>query len=189
MPAVLGPALVAAILLSVAGAQKLLDPTMTVGALQALRLPSSALLVRAGSAAELLIGVLALAAGGPVLWALVAASYLAFSVVVVVALRSGSPLGTCGCFGREETPPHVVHVALNFGLATAAVLAAARSWAGFAELALPILARVGVVSLLLLASGLVYACYVEIPRALAAAMAVRELDLVKLGRARHTHGE
>ena len=41
VPALTGPALVAAALLVLAGAQKLLDPTMTVGALRALRLPSS----------------------------------------------------------------------------------------------------------------------------------------------------
>ena len=48
MPALTGPAIVAAALLALAGAQKLVDPTMTVGALRALHLPSSAWLVRAG---------------------------------------------------------------------------------------------------------------------------------------------
>ena len=79
MPALTGPALVAAALLALAGAQKLVDPTMTVGALRALRLPSSPWLVRLGSAAELALGVAAIVVGGAALWWAVAASYLAFA--------------------------------------------------------------------------------------------------------------
>src|SRR3546814_7851889 len=90
---------------------------MTVGALRAMRLPSSALLVRAGSAAELVLGVAAIVVGGAVLWWLVAVSYLAFAGFVLAALRKGTMIGTCGCFGREETPPHWSHVALNVVLA------------------------------------------------------------------------
>ena len=116
MPALTGPSLVVAALLAVAGAQKLLDPTMTVGALRALRLPSSPLLVRVGSAAELALGVGAIVVGGSVLWSLVAVSYLAFTVFVGTALRRGTMIGSCGCFGREETPPHRVHVVLDVGL-------------------------------------------------------------------------
>jgi hypothetical protein len=41
MPALTGPALVAAALLALAGAQKVVDPTMTVGALRALGLPAA----------------------------------------------------------------------------------------------------------------------------------------------------
>jgi hypothetical protein len=188
MPVVLGPALVAAVVLAVAGAQKLLDPTMTVGALRALRLPSSPLLVRLGSAAELTLGAAAAAVGGPVAWALVAASYVAFSAVVVAALRVGSPLGTCGCFGRDETPPHALHVALNLALAGAAALAAAGRVGGVDELPAALLARAGVGGLVLLGCALVYACYVEVPRALAAAAAVRELELSSLGQAHPSGG-
>src|SRR3546814_13382738 len=113
MPALTLPALVLAALLALAGAQKVLDPTMTVGALRAMRLPSSPLLVRVGSAAELVLGVAAIVVGGAVLWWLVAVSYLAFAGFVLAALRKGTMIGTCGCVGREETPPHRDHVALN----------------------------------------------------------------------------
>src|SRR3546814_12878959 len=127
MPALTLPALVLAALLALAGAQKVLDPTMTVGALRAMRLPSSPLLVRVGSAAELVLGVAAIVVGGAVLWWLVAASYLAFAGFVLAALRKGTMIGTCGCFGREETPPHWSHVALNVVLADRKSVVAGKS--------------------------------------------------------------
>jgi hypothetical protein len=121
----------AALLLVVAGAGKVADPTRTVGALRALRvrrgpaLPSSPLLVRAGAAGELVLGAATLVYGGRVLPLLVAASYLGFAAFVAAALRSGTPVGTCGCFGRADTPPRPVHVLLDALLAAGAVAAAA----------------------------------------------------------------
>jgi hypothetical protein len=166
--ALTGPALVAAVLLALAGAQKLLDPTMTVGALRALRLPASPLLVRAGSAAELVLGTAAVAVGRSVLWGLVAASYLAFGAFVVAALRQGTMIGSCGCFGREETPPHVSHVALNLGLAAIAAATAVRSPGSVLEaLAGEPGTAAGVVALSAVALFLLYAAFVELPRTLA----------------------
>lgn len=169
MPALTAPSLVAAALLALAGGQKLLDPTMTVGALRALRLPASVLAVRAGSAAELALGVAAITAGGAALWWLVAASYVAFSAFVVAALRSGTMIGSCGCFGREETPPHPVHVGVNLALAAVATMAAVRPSGALVE---AILDEPGagavVVGLSGLAVYLVFAAFVVLPRALAA---------------------
>jgi hypothetical protein len=169
VPALTGPALVAAALLALAGAQKVLDPTMTVGALRALRLPSSPLLVRVGAGAELALGVAAIAVGGAALWLLVAASYIAFAAFVLAALRQGTMIGSCGCFGREETPPHWSHVALNLGLA--AVAAAAGGTLDGAPLEAltdhPVQGAV-VASLAALGLYLLYALYVELPRTLAA---------------------
>lgn len=168
MPALTGPALVVAALLTLAGAQKLLDPTMTVGALRAMRLPSSSVLVRAGSAAECALGVAAIAAGGAALWWLVAISYLAFTGFVVGALRLGTMIGTCGCFGREETPPHWIHVALNLGLAALAIAVAMRAPAAPVD---TIVDHPGsavlVVLLAVLTLYLLYAAFVELPRTLA----------------------
>jgi hypothetical protein len=167
MPALTGPALMAAALLAVAGALKVVDPEMTVGALRALRLPSSPLAVRAGAAAELALGVAAIAVGEPVLWWAVAASYLAFAAFVVAALRAGTMVGSCGCFGREETPSHAVHVALDLGLAAVAAAMA------LADPAAPIAAvadrpGVGAVVIALSALGLylLHAAFVDLPRAL-----------------------
>lgn len=174
MPALAGPALVAAALLALAGAQKVVDPAMTVGALRALRLPSSSALVRVGSAAELALGVAAVAVGGALLWSLVSLSYLAFAAFVVAALRNGTMLGSCGCFGREDTPPHPSHVALNLGLAGVGVGAALSLDGAVVDhvtdhpgsgIAVGLLAAVSLY--------LLHAAYVELPRTLAAARAVR----------------
>ena len=124
MPLLVAPALVAAVLLALAGAQKLLDPTNTVGALVALGLPSVPGLVRAGAALELVIGVAAIAVGGPVVWGAVAASYLLFSAFVAFALARKTPLASCGCFGRADTPPSWLHIVVN-DVWTAAAIAAA----------------------------------------------------------------
>jgi hypothetical protein len=169
MPALTGPALVAALLLAVAGAQKLLDPTMTVGALRAMHLPASPLLVRGGAALELGLGVAAIAVGGAALWWLVAASYLLFAVFVVAALRRGTMIGSCGCFGRDDTPPHVTHVVLNVLLAAVAAITAIRSpEAPLDALADDPAAAVGVLALSAVALFLLYAAYVDLPRTLAA---------------------
>jgi hypothetical protein len=170
VPALTGPALVTAGLLVLAGAQKVLDPTMAVGALRALHLPSSPALVRVGAAAEVVLGVAAIVVGGPVLWWLVAASYLAFTAFVAAALRRGTMLGSCGCFGREETPPHPVHVLLDLGLAGLA--GAVAVWAPDAPVdALGEAPGQGLVLVLLaaLALYLLYAAFVDLPRALKAA--------------------
>lgn len=124
MPALTGPALTAALLLAFAGAAKAIDPVMTVGALRALGLPSSRTWVRLGAAAELLVGLLAAAVGWAWVWWLVAASYLAFAAFVVAALRAGTMVGSCGCFGREDTPPHPIHVVVDVALAATAAAAA-----------------------------------------------------------------
>jgi len=117
----------AAAVLAYAGGAKLLDPTMTVGALRAMGLPARPWLVRLGAAAELALGVAAVVAGGAVLWGLVAASYVAFALFVAVALATGRPIGSCGCFGRSDTPPSIGHVALT---ALAALAAGAYAGAG-----------------------------------------------------------
>lgn len=173
MPALTAPALVVAALLAVAGAQKLLDPTMTVGALRALRLPSSPVLVRLGSAAEVVLGVAAITVGGQLLWLLVALSYLAFGAFVVAALRSGTMIGSCGCFGREETPPHPSHVAVNLGLATLAIAVASRSpQAPLDSLVDAPGTGLAVVALATVALFLLQAVFVDLPRALLAARAI-----------------
>jgi hypothetical protein len=166
MPALTGPALTAALLLAFAGAAKAVDPAMTVGALRALGLPSSRGWVRAGAAAELLVGLLAAAAGWAWAWWLVAASYLAFAAFVVAALRAGTMVGSCGCFGREDTPPHPVHVVVDVGLAATAAAAAVGLGAPLDAIAdAPgrgsIVAGLSVVSVVVL-----YVVLVDLPRAL-----------------------
>ena len=115
----------ASLLLLAAGAAKVADPTRTAGALAELGWPSSPALVRVGAGAEAILGALGLLVGGPAVAALVATSFAGFAAFVAVALRAGTPVGTCGCFAREDTPPHPLHVGVDALLALGAILAAA----------------------------------------------------------------
>lgn len=115
----------AALLLAVAGAAKLVDPSRLAGALAALGWPASGTLVRVAAGAETVLGVATVVVGGRVPALLVAASYLGFAAFVMAALRAGTPLATCGCIGRADTPPSPEHVVVDALLAGGAVLAGA----------------------------------------------------------------
>jgi hypothetical protein len=123
--------LIACALLVAAGLAKAARPDGTARALAALvpgrgiELVRLRLAVRAGALAEAALGLVALALPRPVTAWLVAASYLCFAGVVLVARRRGGPLATCGCFGRPDTPPTLVHVVLDLVLAVAAAVLAA----------------------------------------------------------------
>jgi hypothetical protein len=160
--------MVAAALLAIAGGAKAIRPDDTVGALRAARLPSARWIVRAGAVAEGALGLYAIVAGDRLAAALVAGSYLAFASFVLVALRSGAPIASCGCFGREDTPPSLVHVGMNVGLATAAGAVAVWPGVGIARV-LENQPLAGVPYLLLVAVG-VYAAFLALtvlPRVLA----------------------
>ena len=124
----IGLFLVASTLLVVAGVAKAVRPDDTARALTALA--SKPLrsrwrtAVRVSAIVEAGIGIAALALPRPSTAALVATSYAAFGGVVVLARRRGGPLATCGCFGRPDTPPTLVHLVLNLlFLATAVAVA------------------------------------------------------------------
>lgn len=167
MPVLTAPALVAAALLVVAGAAKVADPVNTVGALRAMRLPASPALVRVGAAVEATVGAAAALVGGSVWWSLVAASYLAFTAFVVAALRTGTMIGSCGCFGHEDTPPHPVHVVLDLALAGVAIAAAVQGLVPATSIADDPGWGIVVVALSALGVYLVYAAFVDLPRAAA----------------------
>jgi hypothetical protein len=173
-----GPFAIAAMLLALGGAAKAVRPRDTAQALAAvgIRLPRVAparLVVRVGGAVEAVVGVAALLVGGPVLCALVAVSYVVFAGFVFVALRTGAPISSCGCFGKVDTPPSIVHVVLD--LAFAGVAAGAAFTGG---VALPDVLRdqplLGVPFLMLLAIGcsLVFLAFTALPKTMAA---VREV--------------
>jgi hypothetical protein len=146
----IGLYLIAAGLLVVAGVAKAARPDDTARAMAAL-LPGSPSLavvrgvVRIGALVEAALGTAALAFPRPATAALVALSYACFSGVVIDARRRGGPLATCACFGRADTPPTVLHLVIDLGLATVAVVVALRApahgtlvtqlahqpWAGF----------------------------------------------------------
>jgi hypothetical protein len=106
--------LAAAGLLVLAGLQKAADPAPLVRALRSVGLAVPAPLVRLLAVAEVLVGVVSLLTGNG--WA-VAASYALFTAFVVVALVRGGVLASCGCFGKADTPPTWLHVAVTSGLA------------------------------------------------------------------------
>jgi hypothetical protein len=119
-----GPFLAAGGLLVVAGLPKLRDPLPLVRPLRTTGLPASGLLVRLLALAEVALGVAAVVAPGRVTAALVAVAYAAFTAFVALAVRRGGVLGSCGCFGRPNTPPTRAHLVLTGGAtATAAALA------------------------------------------------------------------
>ncbi len=56
--------------------------------------------------------------------ALVAVSYLLFTGFVVLALARHLPIGSCGCFGKVDTPPSPIHVVVNLGAVVTAIAVA-----------------------------------------------------------------
>ena len=95
---------------------------------------------------------------------------------MVLALRSGSPISSCGCFGKVDTPPSPVHVVIDL---LAAGVAATVALAGD-MVALPdVLADqplLGVPFVILAVTGiyLVFLSFTALPKTLAAARVVRE---------------
>ncbi|MEX1008508.1 MAG: MauE/DoxX family redox-associated membrane protein [Acidimicrobiia bacterium] len=176
MTVLAGPFAIATTVLALGGALKALDPADTAHALTALGLPGGRVLVRIGGAIEAVVAIGALVTGNAVLAAIVAASYVAFAVVVTIALRSGKPISSCGCLGKIDTPPSLVHVAVDLVCAAVAVGAAV---AATNEIAVPdVLADqplLGIPFLLLVAvgTGLVLLALTALPKTLAAARAVR----------------
>jgi hypothetical protein len=128
MEAATAPYLAAALLLVAAGLAKAIEPLSLVRALRAaglrVRAPLLARWVRAFAVVEAVVGVLAVVRPGPFVATAVAISYAGFTAFVLRALRSGSPLASCGCFGKTDTPPTPGHAAVTALLAVAAAVVA-----------------------------------------------------------------
>jgi len=128
-PAWTGPYLAAALLLVAAGLAKMRRPADTAIALRRAGLPVPDWVVRAGAGAEVAAGCWAFTSSRAAAL-LVAVSYLGFAGFVVLALRRGSPVSSCGCFGRADSPPTVSHVVLNLAAAATAGWAALHAHPG-----------------------------------------------------------
>ena len=133
MTVLAGPFAAAAVLLAVGGALKVVRPDDTAVALRMAGLGVRAPAVRAGAAAEVLLGASALATGNALLVAAVAISYAAFTGFVAVALARHLPLASCGCLGGIDTPPTRLHLAINAGAAAVSAAAAVRGLPPFHE--------------------------------------------------------
>jgi hypothetical protein len=128
----------AAILLVVAGAAKLRTPgpagTMLVGFWPALRrLRRARAVARTAGAVELGAGLAVLAAGGRVTAAVLAACYLALTVVAVRLAARAEP-APCGCFGAADGDVGPAHIVVDVAALAIAVAALVRPVGSVADL-------------------------------------------------------
>jgi hypothetical protein len=173
-----GPFLAVAGLLVAAGVPKVADPLPLVRALRSagfvLRPGPGAALVRSFAVAEIAVGTWACVATGRVSGALVAAAYLVFTLFVARVLTRGGVLGSCGCFGKPDTPATRTHLLLTAGAAlVAAALAVdppSAVWSGAAAGAPTGASLVTTVALAALIAGLAWAVMAVLPTTTAAAV-------------------
>lgn len=123
MTAFAAPLYVATGVLIVAGLAKLRSPSATASSLRELRVPSPLVSARLLGAYEVVLGVAAFVFGSPILWGLVGLSYISFTGFVLWALGDKSRVGSCGCFGREDTPATNGHLVFNATAGAIALLA------------------------------------------------------------------
>jgi hypothetical protein len=165
MTAWIAPFELAAVLLALGGVLKALHPSDTAHALRAAGVPVPRSMVRAAGGAEAAIACVAFLSGFPVAIALVAASYGVFAGFIWIAQRRQLPISSCGCFGRVDTPPSAIHLALTIAAALVAVGALAHGAEGFADvLAAQPLGGVPYVFLLVLGTWLAYLALTSLPR-------------------------
>lgn len=121
-----GPLVIAAVVLTVAGTAKVIDPTPAAEALRAIGAPASTAIVVAIGTAEVAIGGAATVVGGPLLAAAVAVAYVAFAIVAW-RMSTAASISGCGCFGRGGARPGPTHIVVT---AMAAAGAAGAAFAG-----------------------------------------------------------
>jgi hypothetical protein len=80
--------------------------------------------VRSVALLETALGAVAIVFPRPATAGLVALSYLCFCGVVAFVRWRRGPLATCGCFGRPDTPPTVLHLLIDLVLAGVAATVA-----------------------------------------------------------------
>jgi hypothetical protein len=110
-------------LLGASGVVKLIDPDPTTGAMSTAGLPSSHTLSRSLGLGEIATAVVGLSVGGVALF-VGAGLYAAFAGFTATALYQRLPIQSCGCFGRDDTPPTRLHLGYNV-VAGAALVAVA----------------------------------------------------------------
>ena len=129
------PVLAAALLLIIAGLGKVRRPSYTVGAIKSVGVRVKARSVLLLGFVEMAIGVSAFVGSGPAPSALIGLSYLGFTTFLVLALRKGGAVSSCGCLGRPDTPPTRTHALVTAALAVAALATAASGGVDVRDLA------------------------------------------------------
>lgn len=130
-----GPLFAAALVLGLAGAVKATRPDPTRIALRSAGLPGPAWLARAIGGGELAVAGYALAVGGRMAAALVAAAYVAFAVFAEVVRRRSRGRASCGCFGASDAPVGTLHVVADLVVAAVVVGAVVDPTAGIGAVA------------------------------------------------------
>lgn len=98
--------------LGLAGTAKLVDPDPTSGALGAAGFPSGRTVTRTLGIIEISATIAGLTVGG-IVTVIPAVLYLAFAWFTLSGVLNRRPIQSCGCFGREDTPPSWLHVTYN----------------------------------------------------------------------------
>ena len=158
---------IAAVLLVLSGGMKLIDPAPTRGALKAAGLPAGTPGAYAVGLVEVGAGLAGTIVGG---WAslTVALIYTSFAVFVGYALWRELPIQSCGCFGRDDTPPTWGHVVFNSISALSAVAVFTAGRVPVEILVDQPLGGVPYVAFVALGVWVVYLLLAELPRTLAA---------------------
>lgn len=139
------------LLLILTGFAKLRHPGDVETAISALGVPRLRGLGLVIGGFEVVVGLAALLV--PSALGLQSLMYLAFAVWVFVALRSNVPLASCGCLGKDDTPPSSAHVVLN-------VIAAGVSSAAAFGPGLRVIEGVGVVAQFVVVAAGLLAAYI-----------------------------
>jgi len=167
--ALAGPYAAAALLLILGGLLEVRRPRSATEALAGLGASVPPPVVRVFATSAVLVGVAALVAGGGtggrIAAGFVGLAYLGFAGFVGLALARAAPLASCGCFGRDDTPPTVTHLVLDLagaGAALAVVLSPGDGFRGAVEhqpgAGIPFLVVTGV------CAGLSYLVFTRAPR-------------------------
>jgi hypothetical protein len=111
-------------LLVVSGMTKLRFPLPTQRALEAVHLPSRTSVARAIGLIEVGIGIWCLFDPSRTSALSLAFLYTSFAGFLVLLMRAGAPVSSCGCLGREDSRPSLAHLVLDVAAAATAVLVA-----------------------------------------------------------------
>lgn len=156
------------LVLVAAGTAKAWRPGPAEAALRQAKLPAGRAAVRLGASAEVVVGCWALTSSR-IAAAAVAMSYAAFAAFVTLALRRGSQVNSCGCFGAADAPPTVGHLTFDLAAASTAAWAAVHPHPGVIDLlrGQP-LAGLPLMAVVLTTSYLAYLVLAALPRTAAA---------------------
>ncbi|HYN68309.1 MAG TPA: MauE/DoxX family redox-associated membrane protein [Ornithinibacter sp.] len=160
------PYAAAAVLLGVAGVPKVRDPGDLVRAVRSVGVPFGRGAVRAFAVAEVAVAGAALLAPSRLTAVLLGAMYAVFTAFVVLALRRGGVLSSCGCFGRADTPPTWAHALVTGAASVVALLVAidppaGRAWSSLTNTGVG--AVVGLVALVALVGFLAWQVMAVLP--------------------------